>query len=146
MSKQFKIYLLSALLAAAPSIWAADEYASPAPMKSVGYQAKNELKPVSYGEAISEKLEVGLANVALSALEVPKNMINISNEYNIALGITGGVLKGLMQTTVRMMAGVVDTMTFPIATQPLPTPKYPWENYTVETNWDVPLFKARPLK
>lgn len=99
-------------------------------------------KPESYGSTISTKLGSGFSNIALCFLELPKNIINTTNDTNLAFGVTGGALKGLLHTIGRAMAGTVDTLTFPIPTVPITAPPFAWQDYKTETRYN-PLFKFK---
>ena len=147
MSNPLKTCLLAACLAAAASTaTAAAGYAAPGAMNAGAYKAPAPKKLPTYGEAISDKLGVGLANIALSPLELHKNIVNTINEGNLALGITAGVLKGVLHMSGRIIAGFTDTLSFPLPTVPLTAPKYVWEDYNVETHYTTPLLKMQPLQ
>lgn len=95
-----------------------------------------EAKQVPYGEKIGLKTLRGLSNVSLSILEVPKNIINISNESNIIFGASAGLLLGTVNTFGRIAVGALDLITFPLATKPIVQPIHPWQNYfEVETEY-----------
>ena len=93
----------------------------------------------SYGSAIGTKAASGFANMGLSFLELPKNVVNTTNQTNLAVGLTGGVVKGIIHTAGRILTGAADLLTFPFPTQPITDPVYPWENYTIETRYN-PIF------
>ena len=135
MLNLLKICLLAALLAVAhPAI----SGFKPDP----SYPPAGAQKTETYGSVITTKLGSGFSNIILSPLEIPKNIINTTNEANLALGATGGVLKGLLHMAGRFMAGTVDTLTFFIPTEPLTNPTFAWENYKTETSYN-PLFKMK---
>ena len=83
----------------------------------------------SYGERITHKAINGLANIAFSALEIPKNIINTSNQSNIFYGLTGGMAKGIINTVGRTATGVTDLVTSPLPTHQIVEPAYPWQDY-----------------
>lgn len=83
----------------------------------------------SYGSKIGNKALRGFANLPLSALEIPKNIINTTNDSNVFYGIVGGIVKGLVNTAGRMGAGLLDVVTFPLPTKPITNAIYPWEEY-----------------
>lgn len=89
----------------------------------------------SYLNRVGDKLAVGSANVALGWLEIPKNMIVTTNEYNVVMGITGGVLKGVLHTIGRTLCGTFDLVTFPLPSQSIVKPAYVYENFKVETQY-----------
>ncbi len=145
MSKPLKFFLLAAFLSAAvPIPGFADAYGNPS-MTPQGYGTAASKRPESYGGAITTKLGTGLSNLVLSPLEIPKNIINTTNEANLALGSTGGVAKGFLHMAGRFMAGIVDVMTFPLPTEPLTTPQFVWDNYGLETRYN-PLFKMKKVQ
>jgi len=148
MFKPFPTCLLAVFLAAAsPLAGAANGYGVAPPMATGGQKTTAAAgKPVSYGDAITDKLAVGAANIVLSPLEVHKNIVNTINEGNLALGITAGVFKGFWIMTGRILAGITDVVSFPLPTEPLTTPKYVWQDYNVETHFTTPLLKMKPLQ
>lgn len=96
----------------------------------------------TYGEAVAEKLGSAAANLVLSPLEIPKNIINTTNDAGLALGLTGGVAKGFLHMAGRFLSGTVDLVSFPLPTEPLTNPRYVWQGYAVETRYN-PLFKLK---
>ncbi len=133
----FKIIVLGALLAVMnPAV------SDSMPGQTYYPPVKSQPAPESYGQTISTKLGSGFSNVTLAIVEVPKNIINTTNEVNLALGVTGGVFKGFLHTAGRTMAGLVDVLTFPIPTVPITNPPFPWQDFTRETKYN-PLFKFK---
>jgi len=94
-----------------------------------------------YGTAVGQKLGSGLSNLTLGWLELPKNVVNTSNETNLAVGVTGGVLKGVLHPLGRTLAGTVDVLSAPFPTKPIVTPPFVWQNFNTETQYN-PIFKA----
>ena len=95
-----------------------------------------------YGDAVRLKLGSGFSNVVLGMGELPKNIINTSNEVSPLFGITGGALKGLLHALGRTAAGMVDVLTFPAPTQPSTTPPFVWQNWGADTTYG-PFFAVR---
>lgn len=93
----------------------------------------------SYGATIGTKAGAGFANMALGIIELPKNVVNTTNQTNLAVGLTGGVVKGIVHTAGRILSGAADFLTFPFPTEPITDPAYPWENFTIETRYN-PIF------
>ena len=120
MSKKLRTFLLSIALLS--------------PMSPAG--------AADYGEEVGMKLGSGFSNIALSWLEVPKNMINTTNQTNLALGLIGGVIKGVLHTLARTTAGVTDVLSAPLPTQPIVEPQFIWQNFDVETHYN-PVFKLK---
>lgn len=48
----------------------------------------------SYGSKVGNKALNGLSNIFTAVLEIPKNIINTTNDSNIAYGAVGGLAKG----------------------------------------------------
>lgn len=144
MSKPLKLFLFAAALALAAPGAMADGMAQP-PYGNAPAQygpAASRGSP-SYGETIGTKLGAGASSLILSPLEIPKNIINTSNEVNLALGLTGGVAKGFLHMAGRLLTGLVDVLTFAIPTQPIASPQFIWENFSTETRYGS-MFRPKP--
>jgi putative exosortase-associated protein (TIGR04073 family) len=89
----------------------------------------------TYGETVRTKLASGLTNMFFGMAEIPKNMINTSNEVNVLLGVTGGVLKGTLHTVGRLLAGATDFLTFPVPSQPITHPAFVWQDFRTDTTY-----------
>ncbi|PKM11925.1 MAG: exosortase system-associated protein, TIGR04073 family [Gammaproteobacteria bacterium HGW-Gammaproteobacteria-3] len=87
----------------------------------------------SYGDKVGNKALNAFSNLTTSVLEIPKNMINVSNQSNFFYGVTGGVFKGLINMLGRMGVGVADLVTIPLATRPITEPVYVWDNFDQDT-------------
>ncbi|AAU91439.1 exosortase system-associated protein, TIGR04073 family [Methylococcus capsulatus] len=98
-----------------------------------------------YGTTTTLKLGSGLSNLTLGWLEIPKNMINTSNQINVLFGISGGLLKGLLHTAGRTLTGAVDFLTFPVPTQPIAHPEFVWQKFSDETSYG-PAFTSGTFK
>jgi putative exosortase-associated protein (TIGR04073 family) len=83
----------------------------------------------SYGARFGHKILNGLSNIALSALEIPKNIINTTNQSNVFYGLTGGLAKGIVNMAGRTTTGVTDVITSPLPTKQIVEPAYPWQDY-----------------
>jgi len=59
------------------------------------------------------KLMRGVSNILTGWVEIPKNMIDVSRDENILVGMTVGLGKGLGKGVLRTGAGVYDGVTFP---------------------------------
>lgn len=89
----------------------------------------------SYGEMVRTKLASGMTNMFFGIAEIPKNMINTSNEVNALLGVTGGVLKGTLHAMGRLLAGGLDFLTFPVPSQPITHPAFVWQDFNMDTTY-----------
>ena len=123
----FLIYALMALTVF-PSIGATEQY----------YYWDSD----NYGRKISDKLLGGLTNTGLAVIEIPKCVINTTNEYNFMFGLTAGLLKGVVNFIGRTMVGLVETVTFLIPTKAVPQPTVPWSEFDTDTSYDK-VFKLR---
>lgn len=89
----------------------------------------------SYGETVGRKALNGFANLTTSSLEIPKNIINVTNQSNIAWGFVGGTGKGLLNAIGRMLVGLTDFVTAPLPTKPFIYPLYIWDDFDVDTTY-----------
>ena len=99
----------------------------------------------TYGQTVGRKALSGLANIGVSFLEIPKNIINITNDSNIVWGLAGGGLQGLVNMGARTIIGISDLMLAPLPTQPIVYPLYVWQDFESDTNYG-PIFRlCRPF-
>ncbi|MCD2451444.1 exosortase system-associated protein, TIGR04073 family [Methylicorpusculum oleiharenae] len=89
----------------------------------------------SYGEKIGHKALSGFTNIVSSPLEIPKNVINTTNQSNIFYGLVGGTFKGIVNMGGRIGVGVADLITFPLPTQPIAQPVYIWDDFDADTTY-----------
>jgi len=94
----------------------------------------------SYGDSVNRKLSSGLANLTLSVLEVPKNIIIVSNQTNVLFGLAGGIVLGGVDLLGRTGVGILDLVTAPLATQPIVFPLYVWDDFNKSTVYG-PIFR-----
>ena len=95
----------------------------------------DESQQRSYGGKVGNKALNAVANLSTSVLEIPKNIINTSNESNIVYGAVGGLIKGLINTAGRLGAGIADIITIPLPTKPIAQPSYIWNDFDVDTSY-----------
>lgn len=107
-----------------------------APLAQAEHQAE------SYGDTVGRKLLNGFANMTTSTLEIPKSIVNVSNQSNFAYGFVGGTFLGLINTAGRIGIGLLDVISAPIPTQPIVYPTYVWDNFDSETQYGPAM---RPL-
>jgi len=89
----------------------------------------------SYLAQVGEKTLNGFTNVTTAVLEIPKNIINVSNRSNVVYGVLGGVTQGVLNTLGRLTTGVIDIVTAPIPTQPIAEPAYIWDDFDEDTRY-----------
>ena len=80
----------------------------------------------------SDKLKRGAINIVTSPVEVARDIHNTTQEKNLLLGWTIGLVTGLGNGLVRFGAGAIDLLTFPFnfpesRKAPLIEPEFVWE-------------------
>lgn len=124
--------LLFAGLLAAPLAYADSTYLDNSPSAQ---PFNNPMPNRSYGQKTGDKALNAVANIGVGFWELPKNIINTTNDSNIFYGLTGGLFKGILNTVGRLSVGAVDLVTAPIPTKPVTYPKYAWQNTKVDTTY-----------
>ena len=84
----------------------------------------------NYGVYIGKKLGTGFANTVTGWIELPKNLINTTNDPDtlyVLWGVIGGAMKGTLHAAGRTMTGVIDVVTFPLPTKPMIRPGLVWQ-------------------
>ena len=66
------------------------------------------------------RLGRGASNIVLSPLEVPATMMRVAGEHNAFYGLWAGALEGLGNGLVRLSAGALEVLTFPLPSDGLP--------------------------
>ena len=89
----------------------------------------------SYGSKVGNKALNGFANMTTSILEIPKNVINVSNQTNVVVGIMGGGIVGVLHTVCRFAVGLADFVTAPLPTKPIVHPMYVWDDFDEDTSY-----------
>jgi putative exosortase-associated protein (TIGR04073 family) len=97
--------------------------------------AEDQPPPQSYGTKVGQKASRAFANLGTAWLEIPKNMINVTNQSNVFYGAVGGLFKGLVHTAGRLGVAVADLITIPLPTRPIAHPIYIWENFDIDTTY-----------
>ncbi len=89
----------------------------------------------NYNERVKTKALSGLANIGASILEIPKNIINISNDTNVVWGVVGGAPYGGLIMLGRVASGLADLVTCFIPTTPITNPVYVWDDFDKNTTF-----------
>jgi putative exosortase-associated protein (TIGR04073 family) len=97
--------------------------------------ADEQFSQQSYGTKVGQKATRAFANLGTAWLEIPKNMINVTNQSNVFYGVVGGLFKGLVHTAGRLGVAVADLITIPLPTKPIAHPIYIWENFDIDTTY-----------
>lgn len=92
------------------------------------WAAASEVKTYTW----QDKLKRGALNIVSSPVEIARDIHVTSEEKNLLVGWTVGLVKGLGEGFVRLGAGVIDLVTFPFNfpeshKAPLLDPEYVWE-------------------
>ncbi len=88
-----------------------------------------------YLSGVGSKFSQGLANTATGFIELPKNIINISHEQNVFVGLSWGVLRGVFETVSRTTVGAAELITSPIPTGAFITPNYVWHRFSEDSRY-----------
>jgi len=123
MKKYALPLLLASFLLAFSSVSFAEE------QQGYGYEKQ------SYGSKVGNKALNGFANMTTGILEIPKNIINVSNESNVIWGIVGGTIMGTLNLVGRLATGLTDLITAPLPTKPIVYPAYVWDDFDVDTSY-----------
>lgn len=89
----------------------------------------------SYLSGFTNKVSQGVANMATGFIEIPKNVINITDEDNIFVGMTWGVLRGAAHGVSRTLVGGVEFISSPIPTGEFISPAYVWERFSEDSRY-----------
>jgi putative exosortase-associated protein (TIGR04073 family) len=127
-------------LAFAPRLWA-DNYQQQVQNEKLfqhDVARQKQFRQQQYERLVEKKAINGATNIATGFLEIPKNMINITNEEdsNIVYGIIGGGIRGLIDTIGRMTVGTMDLLTAPLPTKPVVYPRYVWDDFDKTNIYD----------
>lgn len=95
---------------------------------------KEDPGSASFPKQTATKFATGVANIATSWIEIPKTMIEISKNEGMAMGLTGGLFKGVANTVGRVFSGTVDVITAPIDLESdHQEKKMVWEEFDMES-------------
>ena len=88
-----------------------------------------------YFKTFGDKVSQGLGNMAFGFIEIPKNVINISDEQNIFVGMTWGVLRGVAHGVGRTLVGATEFISAPIPTGEFAAPAYVWDRFSEDSRY-----------
>lgn len=83
----------------------------------------------------TDKVSQGFFNMTLGVAELPKNIVNISSDQNILLGLSWGVLRGAAHTVNRTVVGAAEFLSSPFPTEEFISPAYPWQRFSEDTRY-----------
>ena len=88
-----------------------------------------------YLSCFTEKFTQGFMNTTTGFIELPKNIINISHDENIFVGLTWGTLRGTFQAVGRTVVGAAELITSPIPTDDYMSPPFVWDRFSEDTRY-----------
>lgn len=135
MSKRAYSWLFGLLGAVSTAGALAEPPAYPQTASPAHVQPEPPAYPQPYEERLAEKAGYGFTNLVTGWIEIPKNVINTSNDSNILFGLTGGVIKGAVHAVARMGGGAFDLLTSPIPTDPIVRPGFVWDDFETDTSY-----------
>lgn len=89
----------------------------------------------NYGNQVANKFTSGLANTVTGWMELPKNIVNTTQQQNIGMGLTVGLVKGVAHTVGRTLVGAFELVTFFVPTPEYIHPRYVWQPFSAETTY-----------
>ncbi|MCK4843150.1 MAG: exosortase system-associated protein, TIGR04073 family [Methylococcales bacterium] len=98
------------------------------------YDEQNRNKR-SYIAKTSTKALHGLLNLATAPLEIPKNIVNTTNDSNLIYGLTAGFFKGVLNMFGRTGVGFLDLTTAALPTKEIVYPAIIWDDWDADTQY-----------
>lgn len=92
-------------------------------------------EPQSQPSSFINNVSNGFANMTTGVVEIPKNVINISNDSNFLAGISLGLLRGVVHTVSRTVVGVAELLSSPFVDEELTKPGCVWERLSEDTRY-----------
>lgn len=89
----------------------------------------------SYLSGFTNKLSQGITNMATGFWEIPKNIVNISAEDNMFVGLTWGLLRGTAHGVSRTLVGGAEFLTSPIPSSEFAAPAYVFERFSEDSRY-----------
>lgn len=89
----------------------------------------------SYLSCFTDKVSQGLFNMATGFIEIPKNIVNISHDQNILVGITWGTLRGVAHTVGRTVVGGAEFISSPIPSDDFISPPFVWDRFSEDSRY-----------
>lgn len=88
-----------------------------------------------YFQDSADKFANGIVNAVTGWIELPKNIVLVSQTDGPLYGLTLGIGKGVMHTVGRSLVGIASAATFFIPTKPTINPLYVWDDFSKETSY-----------
>ena len=105
----------------------------------VGYDMKNDdqkLEDSIDRRRPADQFGRGVCNILFGVLEVPYNILRVTDEEGDFPGLTKGVALGLWRFCIRELVGMVELVSFPFGWEPIILPEYTWQK-TSGIIWQV---------
>ena len=99
----------------------------------VGYDFKNDdykIEDSLERRRPADQLGRGVCNILFGALEIPFNILRVTDEEGDFPGISKGVALGIWRFLTREVVGVVELISFPFGWEPIILPEYTWQKTT----------------
>jgi len=96
----------------------------------VGYDIKNDDQKIEDSidrRRPADQFGRGLCNVLFGILEVPYNILRVTDEEGDFPGISKGLALGVWRFCIRELVGVVEFVSFPFGWEPIIIPEYTWQ-------------------
>ena len=74
----------------------------------------------------ADQLGRGVCNILFGALEIPYNILRVTEDEGDFPGITKGVFLGVWRFAIREVVGAVELVSFPFGWDPIILPEYTW--------------------
>ena len=88
-----------------------------------------------YTDQVTDKFARGFANTVTGWVELPKNIVNTSKEDDVGMGLTVGLVKGVLHAVGRTVVWAVELVTFFIPNPEFVEPRYVWEPFEKDTTY-----------
>lgn len=88
-----------------------------------------------YFQDSADKFASGIVNATTGWIELPKNIVLVSQADGPLYGISLGIGKGIMHSVGRSLVGIANAATFFIPTKPSMSPLYVWDDFSKETTY-----------
>lgn len=89
----------------------------------------------SYLAGFTSKASQGFFNITTGFIEIPKNIVNISHDQNILVGMSWGLLRGVAHTVGRTLVGSAELLSSPIPSDEFISPPYVWDRFSEDSRY-----------
>ena len=99
----------------------------------VGYDIKSDDQKIEDSlerRRPADQFGRGVCNILFGVLEVPLNILRITDEEGDFAGLSKGTALGVWRFIIRELVGVVELVSFPFGWDPIILPEYTWQKTT----------------